>query len=129
MPWSWAHQDCMPMQCINIFMSRVGFSEDDTWSWQLAWRRCWFEWEKSLIKELIVMLQDSKPYIDRVYCWKWKIRKNREFSILLTYNLLHFGGNEVKIGKNYSQICEILFLLLVSNSLFGAFSRVGLNKR
>ena len=69
-------------------MSELGSWSNGSWVWQLAWRRSFFDWEKSLADQLSTILLEARMVPGEADCWIWKGGGLQTFSVNSAYNLV-----------------------------------------
>ena len=69
-------------------MAELGIWSNGVWVWQLAWRRQFFEWEKSLADQLSQFLLKARVASGEVDSWIWKEGGTQSFLLNSAYNLV-----------------------------------------
>jgi hypothetical protein len=71
----------------------------DNIRWNLVWRRRLFEWEKDLVNELLVVLNQTGALIDVEDRWGWRFEGGANFTVKSTYRFVSLlCGPEVVIA-------------------------------
>ncbi|GLT57509.1 hypothetical protein SLA2020_304770 [Shorea laevis] len=79
----------------------MGAWNDNTWTWNLQWRRQPHQREAESIVQLVEMLQENKPVVSSKDKWIWEREKDGKYSVKSTYKMLvhppnHDGAKTMK---------------------------------
>jgi len=69
-------------------LSQVGFWNNDTWCWKVAWRRNLFEWEIGEENQLTLLLDNKTLLKESRDQWICKATKKLSYTVNLAYNCL-----------------------------------------
>lgn len=67
------------------------------WVWDLQWRRELFEWEKVLLEELRLVLQQANLAMDRNDVWIWGVDATGSFTTKSAYKVLETQTMQTQI--------------------------------
>lgn len=59
----------------------MGTWNEENWSWNLTWRKPWFEWEKNEVYEFHALLEKTIIRREVFDSWEWVINASNMFSI------------------------------------------------
>jgi len=79
-------------------LSQVGVWSDNSWSWELSWRRNLFVWESSMADLLLQVLDNQRLTREGENTndkWIWRDVESTDFSVKADYNILLGGGYRV----------------------------------
>ncbi|GLT49963.1 hypothetical protein SLA2020_234830 [Shorea laevis] len=81
---------------------QMGNAHNETWKWNLAWRRTLFKWEDEAVMELHKMIEDVKISLSYPDKWEWVHNKDGRYFTTISYSLLAKewrGSDGAKIFK------------------------------
>jgi len=67
----------------------MGKWNNNTWEWDIGWRREWFVWEMLLVELDMLELTKFKPKLNGDDGWKWNGEKLETYSLKSTYMILY----------------------------------------
>ena len=65
-----------------------GFRENSVCEWSLVWGMSLFDREKVQVRQLLEVVHNSCPVLEKVDSWVWKDDKLQEFSFNSAYRIL-----------------------------------------
>ncbi|XP_068491914.1 uncharacterized protein [Phaseolus vulgaris] len=65
----------------DVSLEHCGFWANSVREWSLAWRRSLFDWEKVQVRQLLEVVHNSCPVLEKVDKCIWKDVKFQEFSV------------------------------------------------
>jgi len=73
----------------DLLLIQAGRWENNSWVWDLKWRRDWFEWERSMVETFKLEVTKILPIKNRLDRWVWKGGNSENYSFRFVYDLLH----------------------------------------
>ena len=77
----------------------------------MAWQRSLFDWEKDQVRQLLEVVHDSCPALEKADRWVWKDVKVKEFSVKSGYEILR-GVSEGDCSRMFKMFWRIKALPL-----------------
>lgn len=94
--------------CKMMKIQDMGKWIDGNWTWDLSWRRRFFEWEHDLFNQLMEEIQGIEIRASTQDHWRWKFTGSGEDFVKLAYNIL--VSDSIPSGNNiYNLIWKHLY--------------------
>lgn len=84
-------------------VSDMGFWQADSWSWLIPWRRAPRDWEKHLVDELYLLLNQVELKLSTSDEWRWNPDPNAGYSVRSAYCVLR-GLEDVPPVPVFNQV-------------------------
>ena len=49
------------------------------WLWELQWRRSWFQWEQSVVQQMLDTIGEFQPKQNKLDDWAWNLNVEKKY--------------------------------------------------